>query len=282
MNVTHKALIASLAMLSISGISQAANVAINDSNPNGTITISWADFEFGFTVNGTAFGSNGSVTVTPTTTPALTFSGSWLTNGGAGATKTLYFVDAGTNHVRDILTVNSSGPAGFGTASLNGSFSSDIPTDLGTAPTGSTTIALTGAAQELVGYLGLPANLTFQVVGKTVSATVRSPINFDGSSLFHAGRGVIPVKFGLTIGGQSTCTLPPATISLQNTSSGNPLSVDESVYTMAADTGSNFRIDQQACQYVYNLSASSLAPGTYKVNILVGNTVIGSAFFGVQ
>src|SRR5256885_878738 len=131
MKVLQTALIASLAAVSISGIAQAANVNINDSNPNGTITISWVDFEFGFTVNGHNYGPQGSVTVTPTTTPAFTFSGSWISNGGAGSSKTLYFVDAGTTHVRDVLTVNSVGPGGQqGLASLNGSFSSDIPTDL--------------------------------------------------------------------------------------------------------------------------------------------------------
>jgi hypothetical protein len=287
MKALQKTLIATLAAVSISGLAQAANVHIDDSNPNGTITISWSDFENGFTVNGTfyafqGFGVGSSVTITPTTTP-LTFSGSWISNGGTGATKTLYFVDAGTSHVRDELSVVSTGPgSGQGSASINGSFSSDIPTDLGTAPAGSTTIALTGGSQELVGYLGLPANLTFQVVGKAFSGSVQSPVNSDGSSVFRAGRGVIPIKFALAFDGQGTCNLPPATIALQNVSSGTAQSVDESVYTMPADSGSNFRIDQQACQYVYNLSAGSLATGSYQANILLGGTVVGSATFAVK
>jgi hypothetical protein len=69
---------------------------------------------------------------------------------------------------------------------------------------------------------------------------------------------------------------------LQNTTAGVSQSVDESVFTMPADTGSNFRIDQQACQYVYNLSATALPVGTYQVQILVSNAVVGTAVFTVK
>jgi len=53
--------------------------------------------------------------------------------------------------------------------------------------------------------------------------------------------------------------------------------IDESVYTGSADTGSNFRIS--SCQYIYNLSASALGVGTYRVDILINNQVVGSATF---
>jgi len=89
-------------------------------------------------------------------------------------------------------------------------------------------------------------------------AFVQPPINADGSSIFKANRGVIPVKFNLTINNTSTCALPPATISVTRTAGGVIGSVDESIYTMAADSGSSFRIDSSACQYIYNLGASSL------------------------
>ena len=48
----------------------------------------------------------------------------------------------------------------------------------------------------------------------------------------------------------------------------------------SADTGSNFRIS--SCQYIYNLSASALGAGTYRVDILINNQVVGSATFGLR
>ena len=49
---------------------------------------------------------------------------------------------------------------------------------------------------------------------------------------------------------------------------------------MPADTGSNFRID--SCQYIYNLSASALGMGTYRVDIKINGQVIGSATFQLK
>ena len=53
--------------------------------------------------------------------------------------------------------------------------------------------------------------------------------------------------------------------------------VDESVYLMAADNGSNFRID--GCQYAYNLNSSALGVGTYRVDIKINGQVVGIAIF---
>src|SRR5947209_14074091 len=99
-----------LSFLLLSAVANAANININDNNPDGSITIAWADFEFGFAVNGAAQESGGSFKFTPTPspggTPQLSFSGKWITDdtGSPGST-VLYFVDPGTNHVRDILTM---------------------------------------------------------------------------------------------------------------------------------------------------------------------------------
>jgi Beta-propeller repeat len=111
-------------------------------------------------------------------------------------------------------------------------------------------------------------------------AAVQQPINADGSSVFNANRGVIPVKFTLTANGVSTCTLPPATISLFRTAGSVIGAIDESVYEMSADTGSNFRIS--GCQYIYNLSAKPLGTGTYRIDISIGSSVVGSAVFALK
>jgi hypothetical protein len=112
------------------------------------------------------------------------------------------------------------------------------------------------------------------------SAQVQQPINPDGSSVFSVRRGVVPVKFTLTLGGVATCALPQATIALTRTAGGTTGAIDESVYVMAADNGSNFRID--GCQYAYNLSSSTLGVGTYRVDIQINGQVVGSATFQLK
>ena len=114
------------------------------------------------------------------------------------------------------------------------------------------------------------------------AAQVQPPINADGSSVFRANRGVVPVKFTLTLGGVSTCQLPPATIAVFRTAGGSVGSVNESDFIMPSDNGLDFRIDSASCQYIYNLDARSLGPGTYQVQILIGNSSVGSATFGLQ
>jgi hypothetical protein len=100
--------------------------------------------------------------------------------------------------------------------------------------------------------------------------------------VFKANRGVVPVKFTLTHGGAPTCQLPPATISLGRTAGTAPGPIDESLYLMPSDNGSNFRIDTTDCQYIYNLGAKSLGIGTYRVNISMGGGIVGSGVFGLN
>jgi len=112
------------------------------------------------------------------------------------------------------------------------------------------------------------------------SGQVQPPINADGTSVFTVKRGVVPVKFRLTDFGSPTCALPPATIAVTRTAGGVMGEINESVYSGPADNGSNFRID--GCQYIYNLSASSLGIGTYRLDIKINNQVVGSATFELK
>jgi hypothetical protein len=84
----------------------------------------------------------------------------------------------------------------------------------------------------------------------------------------------------LTLDGVATCALPAATIALTRTAGGTTGPIDESIYTGSADNGSNFRID--SCQYIYNLSASALGAGTYRVDIIINAQVVGSATFALR
>ena len=119
-----------------------------------------------------------------------------------------------------------------------------------------------------------------EVQAPIYAAQVQQPINADGTSVFSVRRGVVPVKFTLTQGGVATCALPSATIAVTRTAGGTTGQIDESVYSGSADTGSNFRID--SCQYVYNLSASALGVGTYRVDIVINGQVVGSGIFQLK
>ena len=112
------------------------------------------------------------------------------------------------------------------------------------------------------------------------AAQVQPPINADGTSIFTTRRGVVPVKFTLTHGGVATCDLPPATIAVIRTGGGVIGEVNESLYNMSADSGSNFRIDN--CQYVYNLNSRALGVGIYRVDILINGQVVSSATFELR
>ena len=112
------------------------------------------------------------------------------------------------------------------------------------------------------------------------AAQVQQPINANGSSVFNVKRGVVPVKFTLTLNGVATCNLPPATITVYRTGTGGNQQIDEGLYSGPADTGSNFRID--SCQYVYNLSASALGVGIYRVDIKINDQVVGSGMFQLK
>lgn len=90
-------------------------------------------------------------------------------------------------------------------------------------------------------------------------ATVLPPVNADGSSVFNASKGVIPLKFSLTSDGSPSCDLPPATLRLTRTGGTSPGAIDEAVYTGPSDSGSQFRIAD--CQYHHNVRASGSARG---------------------
>ena len=88
------------------------------------------------------------------------------------------------------------------------------------------------------------------------------------------------MKFTLSENGTPTCTLPQATITITRTGGGVIGEVNESIYTMPADSGSNFRID--SCQYIYNVNSAALGVGIYRVDIKINAQVVGSATFELK
>jgi N-acetylneuraminic acid mutarotase len=173
-------------------------------------------------------------------------------------------------------------PTATATATATATFT-PTPTPTATAtftPTPTATATFTPTPTPTVAPTPTPTSTPTPTPTPSYVAEVQPPINADGTSVFNVHRGVVPVKFTLTLGGTATCDLPPATISLTRTAGGATGEIDESVYSGPADTGSNFRID--SCQYVYNLSSSALGVGTYRVDITINTQVVGSATFQLR
>ena len=113
-------------------------------------------------------------------------------------------------------------------------------------------------------------------------ASVQQPINADGSSVFKSKRAVLPVKFRLTQFDQQTCALQPATIAVTRATRKKLIPVDPSVFSTRGDDGVNFRLNSKSCQYHYNLAASELRSGTYRVDISINGIMVGHAVFALE
>jgi hypothetical protein len=176
-------------------------------------------------------------------------------------------------------------------ALINDQFIAPQGTPYGLAVSGNTLyVANYGFVSEYDATTGATINTYFitgqgHPVGLALStpasaAHVQQPINADGSSVFSERRGVVPIKLTLTDSGSPTCVLPPATIAVTRTAGATTGGVNESVYSMSADSGSNFKVD--GCQYVFNLSSSALGIGTYRVDIKINGQVVGNAVFQLK
>jgi hypothetical protein len=208
------------------------------------------------------------------------FGNLFVSNGGsAGNDAILKFTvnPDGTEGTESVFATGLNNPRGLAFDASGNLFVAEFVAPGGNLTTGDILEFTPGGGAPTVFASGIrkPTFLAFPPV-----AQVQQPINPDGSSVFSVKRGVVPVKFTLTQGGNPTCALPPATIALTRTSGGTIGAIDENVYIGPADTGSNFRID--SCQYVYNLSASALGVGTYRIDIKINGLVVGSAVFQLK
>jgi probable HAF family extracellular repeat protein len=111
-------------------------------------------------------------------------------------------------------------------------------------------------------------------------AFVQQPIQGDGSSVFKARNGVVPVKFTLTRHDVQTCTLPRATMSITRVARGTMASAEEHIYSRSSHRGSCFRND--GCRYTCDLAALSLGKGAYRVDISIKGIMVGHASFSLE
>ena len=121
------------AVIAVPQIAGAANILIDDTAADETITVSLNDFESGFFINGNLVqqGLQNPASVTLLESDGLfTFSGTWIDNGGASGSHHVLFVEDYTRGiVSDILNVEYSTDGFHGT--INGDFISDVNDNLG-------------------------------------------------------------------------------------------------------------------------------------------------------
>jgi len=109
------------------------------------------------------------------------------------------------------------------------------------------------------------------------------PINYDGSSIFKAGR-TIPVKVILTDCFGESISTAEIRISLHKVSDAI-LGVEEELEvetSVNATTGNLFRFDETDGLYIFNLSTKNLTAGTYKVYALPDNDAVYSVNFSLK
>jgi hypothetical protein len=122
---------------------------------------------------------------------------------------------------------------------------------------------VTRAATDNVGH-SVEKSCTTQV--QYMFSGVLQPINPDGSSIFKLG-STVPVKFALTDAGGARIGGAVASLSIAQVSNDVEGTFVEAVSTSAATTGSLFRYDATAQQYIFNLATKGLTTGTYSLKI---------------
>jgi len=212
-----------------------------------------------------------SITVTPVNDPPVAHDDTAAVTTGASLLIDVLANDSDVDG--DQLSITSSTSAGSGTATCDSTRCSYASASGFTGVDSFTYVISDGHGGSAT------ATVTISVAAPPIDAHIGQPINADGSSVFKAGRGVVPVKFTVYSQGVQTCATKAATITLSRISNGTPQTVDEGTYNLSADSGSNFRISD--CQYVYNLSLKQLPTGTYEAAIIIDGRQAGAGRFGL-
>jgi hypothetical protein len=93
------------------------------------------------------------------------------------------------------------------------------------------------------------------------------PIDISGKGLFKLG-STIPVKFQLKDANGNLVTTAKATVQVEKISEADGTPIDDPKYIDATPTGgTEFRYDNTAGQYIYNLSTKLLSAGTWFIQV---------------
>lgn len=150
----------------------------------------------------------------------------------------------------------------------------DALSGLATPASGIIDTSTVGTKQQTIKATDNAGNTTERTISYTVKyafSGVLDPINANGSSLFKAGSKV-PVKFQLKDSSGAFVSTAAATLSYAKVTNNVAGTDAEAVSTSAATTGSAFRYDSTANQYIFNLSTKGLTAGTYQLTIKLNDT----------
>jgi hypothetical protein len=145
----------------------------------------------------------------------------------------------------------------------------DGPTPVSCAPASGSTFALgtTTVTCSSSDHSGRTATGSFTVSVSYSWSGFLQPINADGSSIFKLG-STVPVKFQL-VGASAAITNVVANLSVAKVSNSVVGTDSETVTNVGADSGSTFRYDPSANQYIFNLSTKggTWTKGTYQLRV---------------
>ena len=201
---------------------------------------------------------------------------------------------AGGASLTGMVTLSGPAPTGGAVVSLSSSNPSvaSVPASV-TVPEGATSATFPVTTSTVGATTNVTISTTLNGVTQNSSLTVRLVYNFsgylppllnDGSSLFHSGR-TVPVKFQLTATDGSVVTNATANVQvfqIQNTPTGT---VDQDMSATASGnstSGTAFRFDPTSNQYIYNLSTSGYASGTYLLRTTISDGSTHDVQFSIQ
>ncbi|NOU91228.1 DUF5011 domain-containing protein, partial [Paenibacillus sp. LMG 31460] len=156
------------------------------------------------------------------------------------------------------------------TDNVDGEVTSSIVTT-GTVDTSKEgTYSITYTVQDHAGNTAI-ATRTVQVINVYKFSGILQPINVDGQSIFKQG-STVPVKFQLTDALNQYVSNLSASIKVTYLSADVDGTDIEDVISTDASTGTLFRYDSTANQYIFNLSTKNLEAGKYQVEVLLPST----------
>lgn len=159
------------------------------------------------------------------------------------------------------------GASGFlATVSASDGQSGLVSDPSGTVAIDTSSVGPKTVARAVADHVGHSATNSCTTQVQYMYSGVQQPINPDGSSIFKLG-STVPVKFALTNAATSAVGSAVASLSVAKISSNVEGTFVEAMSTSNATTGSLFRYDASAQQYIFNLATKGLTTGTYSLKV---------------
>jgi large repetitive protein len=214
-----------------------------------------------------------------------------LTVNEVNQNPTLAAISNQTIYLGSALTFTAAGEdADLPAQSLTYSLTGTVPTGASITPAGvfswMPSASQAGAVYSITarvtdnGSPNLYAEQTFTVGVAYTWTGVLSPINADGTSVFKLGR-TIPVKFKLA-GASTGITTAVAKVYIAKVNNNVVGEAVEADATGGSTDSNIFRYDPTTDQYIFNLDTKGLTPGTYQLQVDMGDGVVRTVTFGLN